>query len=235
LFAQIPRRRSNKKPYDPSRKVTPEEMATLKRSVEAASGASLRLMDASDSRERLASICTDGMTAEVRDRARNVETARWFRFSSKEIAEKRDGFNLEHNGKSAFVRWFAEAFVISRESSASPDGSFAAGAVDLARDQARSAPAFGVLSTAENTRTAQVLAGRAYARVALTVQALGLAMHPMSQSLEEYADMAPVKTRLEHEVGLAPGGTVQMLFRLGHADETPHTPRRDVRTMVLPT
>lgn len=66
----------------------------------------------------------------------------------------------------------------------------------------------------------------------MRVRALGLAMHPMSQALEEYRDMAGVKARFEREVGLAPGGTVQMFFRLGHAAPTPHTPRRDVRDMV---
>ena len=102
----------------------------------------------------------------------------------------------------------------------------------MAESQAFSAPAFGVLATPDNTRKAQLLAGRAYARIGLTVQALGLSMHPMSQALEEYADMARVKARLEHEVALAPGGTVQMLFRLGHAEESPHTPRRSVREML---
>ena len=122
--------------------------------------------------------------------------------------------------------------MLSREGSADPNGTFARGAIDMARSQAKSAPAFGVLTTASNTRAAQVLAGRAYARVALTAQALGLSMHPMSQSLEEYADMAQVKARMEREVALAPGSTVQMLFRLGYADPTPHTPRRSIEDMV---
>ncbi len=188
-----------------------------------------------DARKRLARICRDGMAAEVKDRVRNVETATWFRFSNRELEETRDGFNLEHNGKSGFERWFAETFLLRRDKSADPEGTFAKGAIDMARDQADSAPAFGVLTTTANTRSAQVLAGRAYARVALTAQALGLAVHPMSQALEEYGDMAPVKARLEHEVALAPGATVQMLFRLGYAAVTPHTPRRSLHDMVRST
>src|SRR5205814_3737234 len=101
-----------------------------------------------------------------------------------------------------FRKWYAEAFLLDRKSAADPAGSFARSAVDLARDQAESAPAFGVLSTRENTRRAQVLAGRAYARVALTVEAQGLSMHPMSQALEEYGDMTDVKTRLGRELAL---------------------------------
>ena len=232
LFAQIALRRSNKRPYDPDAKLTSAQIASIEKSLGADAGASIKVLDAPKSRETIARICTDAMAVEVEDRARNVETAKWFRFSSAELEEKRDGFGLEHNGKSGFTRWFAETFVLDRESSANPEGAFATGAIDMARDQAASAPAFGVLATPDNTRRAQVLAGRAYARIALTVQALGLAMHPMSQALEEYSDMTKVKARLEREVALAPGGTVQMFFRLGHAEASPHTPRRSVRDMV---
>ena len=233
LFSHITSRRSNKRAYDPSRKPSQAQLAALAGSI--AEGTSLAFIENADARRRLAGICADGMAAEVSARARNVETAKWFRFSTRELEEKRDGFALEHNGKSGFTRWFAETFLLSREGSADPNGTFATGAVDLAREQAGSAPAFGVLTTPTNTRRAQVLAGRAYARVALTAQSLGLTMHPMSQSLEEYRDMASIKARLEGEVALTPGSTVQMLFRLGHADETPHTPRRDPRDLVRST
>jgi hypothetical protein len=231
LFSRIRHRRSNKRPYDPDSRLTPAQVAALTASI-AGGEPRLDVIEAPGSRSRLARLCADAMAAEVKDRARNVETAKWFRFSDAEVEAKRDGFGLSHNGVSGFKKWFAEAFVLGRESAADPAGSFASGAVDLAREQAESAPAFGVLSTRDNTRRSQVLAGRAYARVALTVEALGLAMHPMSQSLEEYRDMAGVKARFEREVKLEPGGTVQMFFRLGHAEPTVHTPRRSVSDLV---
>jgi hypothetical protein len=230
LFAHITKRRSNKREYDPDRKLTPAQVARLIGSI--VGGASLSIVENDAARARLTGIAADAMTAEVKDRARNEETAKWFRYSDRELEQKRDGFGLANNGRTGFTAWFAETFVLSRENSADPDGAFARGAIDMARSQAKSAPAFGVLTTAANTRTAQVLAGRAYARIALTAQSLGLAMHPMSQSLEEYPDMAPVKARMEREVALSPGSTVQMLFRLGYAEPTPHTPRRNVEDMV---
>jgi hypothetical protein len=230
LFSHITARRSNKREYDPDRKPTPAQVARLVRSI--AGGASLSIIEDDTARTRLTGIAADAMAAEVKDRARNEETAKWFRYSDKELEQKRDGFGLASNGKTGFTAWFAETFVLSRENSADPNGTFARGAIDMARSQAKSAPAFGVLTTASNTRTAQVLAGRAYARVALTAQSLGLSMHPMSQSLEEYPDMANVKARMEREVALSPGGTVQMLFRLGYAEAAPHTPRRNVEDMV---
>jgi hypothetical protein len=231
LFSRILGRRSNKQPYDPNVGPSREQVAALTASV-AGGEARLAVIEAPASRARLARVCTDAMAVEVKARARNVETAKWFRFSDAEVEAKRDGFGLAHNGVAGFRKWYAETFLLDRESAADPEGSFASSAVGLARDQAESAPAFGVLSTRENTRRAQVISGRAYARVALTVEALGLAMHPMSQALEEYPDMTAVKARFEREVGLEPGDTVQMFFRLGHAEAAQHTPRRNVRDLV---
>ena len=59
-------------------------------------------------------------------------------------------------------------------------------------------------------------------------------MHPLSQLLEEYAEMAPLQRIMKQTLGVADAQTVQMLFRLGHAKPTPHSPRRDVSTLILP-
>jgi len=233
LFSRIVTRRSNKQPYDLTRPPTAAQLAAIRASIGGAEP-TLAILEAPATRAHLSRLCTEAMALEVKDRARNVETAKWFRFSDGEINAKRDGFGLAHNGVTGFRKWYAETFLLDRDSAADPAGSFASSAVDMSRDQAESAPAFGVLSTRENTRRVQVLAGRAYARIALAVEAQGLSMHPMSQALEEYRDMAPVKTRLEREVALAPGGTVQMFFRLGYAEPAAHTPRRDVRDMLRP-
>jgi hypothetical protein len=233
LFSAIAGRRSNKGVYDKGRTVPATDRAALL----AATGPSVTtlILDDAGQRQRLTAICADAMAAEVKARGRCTETAKWFRFSDEEMERERDGFGLAQSGRSGFTKWFLESFVVSRESAQDPEGSFSSAAIDLARDQAASAPCFGVLMSAENTRKAQVLAGRAYARVALTAALRGVAIHPMSQALEEYADMAAVKARLEHEVGMPAGSTVQMFYRLGYAPESPHTPRRDVRTMLRGT
>ena len=234
LFSAITTRRSNKGIYDSKRLLSAEETLALARAPREGE-VSVRIVDAADARGRIAALCTEAMAVEVQAVARNVETARWFRFSEREVEETRDGFGLAQTGRGALTRWFAETFLLDRKGAADPRGMFARGAIDSVRQQAGSAAAFGVLSDRANTRRAQVIAGRAYARIALTATALGLAMHPLSQALEEYPDMAKIKARLEAEVGLPSGGTVQMLFRLGHSDPTPHTPRRAVGDILRST
>jgi hypothetical protein len=234
LFSAITERRSNKSVYEGTRALATSEVHSLSQAPRETT-ASLSIIDTADARDRLAELCTEAMAVEVRAAPRNAETARWFRFNESEIEEKRDGFGMAQTGRGKLARWFAERFVLDRVTAADPNGSFARGAIDMTREQAASAAAFGVLSTQGNTRQAQIIAGRAYARIALTTTSLGLAMHPMSQALEEYPDMAGTKSRLEKEVGLAEGRTVQMLFRLGHAEPTEHTPRRDVRALLKST
>jgi nitroreductase len=172
------------------------------------------------------------MAIEVRDRKRNIETARWFRLSDAELAQHRDGFGLPQSGITGMTRWFAETFMLDRKDLAEPEGSFAKKAVELSRAQARSSPAFLIQASAKNDRPVQVLAGRAFARMQLTATALGLATHPMSQALEEYEEMRPLFEKLKHMLEIPPTHTIQMFARVGYADLSFPAPRRHVADIV---
>ncbi len=65
----------------------------------------------------------------------------------------------------------------------------------------------------------------------LTATALGVAMHPMSQVLQEYSDVFDLQKRFLDYLGIPEGHTVQMLFRLGVADPVEHSPRRSVKDL----
>ena len=85
-------------------------------------------------------------------------------------------------------------------------------------------PAFAVLTTEANDRPAQIGAGRAWMRLNLATTGLGLSLHPVSQALQEYPEMAGAYARA-HELLAPDGGTVQMLGRLGYGPATPPSPR----------
>lgn len=61
---------------------------------------------------------------------------------------------------------------------------------------------------------------------------MGLAQHPMSQVLQEYKDMLALQQDFRDTLGIGEGETVQMLFRLGRASATPHSPRRLVSQLI---
>jgi hypothetical protein len=229
LFGSIRQRCTNKLPYDGR----PLAAGVAERLVAAGTGDGLRLrvIDAPDQKARLAALARDAMAVEVAGRDRDEELAQWFRFSDREVEQKRDGFGLGHSGRVGIAKWFAETFIISRGDAKKPKGNFSQQSVALLSDQARSASAFGLLVSGRNTRRDQVLAGRRYARVQLTATSIGLRIHPLSQILQEYPDMTTLQKEFKKATAVADSETAQMFFRIGHAPATLHTPRRDLRDL----
>jgi hypothetical protein len=230
LFGAIPARRSNKREYDEAT-LTAEELAGIRGAYDN-SAYPLGILTAADKRAELAAIVEQGMRIEAGNPGRDLETITMFRFNDDEVEAHRDGFGLAQSGMGGFKRWVAEAFVISRKSAEADPREFSKGAIDLTRDQARSAAAFGWITSASNRRLDQVKVGRVYERVNLTATRLGLAMHPMSQVLQEYADMSELQRRLLKFLEVPEGHTAQMLFRLGRAEPTAHAPRREVSALI---
>ena len=121
------------------------------------------------------------------------------------------------------------AGMISRASMADPKSDAFKIGMDQFQEKAMSAHAFAWLTGGE-TRAEELAAGRAYARLALKAAELKLAIHPWSQSLQEYSEMAS----LYQEVHALIGGTkrIQMLVRVGHADPVVAAPRRGLDDLV---
>jgi len=92
-------------------------------------------------------------------------------------------------------------------------------------------PAHAVITTDGNSREDQIAAGRRWLRLNLATTELGLALHPVSQALQEYPEMAPYYAKA-HEMLATEGQTVQMLGRLGYGPETPVSPRWPLETRI---
>ena len=92
-----------------------------------------------------------------------------------------------------------------------------------------SAPAIAVLTTDSDDPAARVATGQAFERLALLASAEGIAVHPMSQTLERPELRERLAALLPESAGLP-----QHLFRLGCVDETAeHTPRWPLETFLL--
>jgi hypothetical protein len=95
-----------------------------------------------------------------------------------------------------------------------------------------SAPAFGWLASRGNDRATQVAAGRAWVRLQLAAGALGVALQPHSQALQEYPEMAALRAAMRAETGVASDETLQMFFRLGYAADPGPSSRRALDSFV---
>lgn len=92
-------------------------------------------------------------------------------------------------------------------------------------------PAYAVLTTQTNTRQDQIEAGRRWLRLNLKTTELGLALHPVSQALQEYPEMTAIYEKA-HQMLAPQGDTVQMLGRLGYGPKGGPTPRWNLESRI---
>jgi len=95
------------------------------------------------------------------------------------------------------------------------------------------AQAFLWASTATNARLDQLAAGRAWVRMHQQASLLGVAVHPVSQALQEFPEMAPAYDRAHELLAHQEGATVQMLARLGYAPSPPPSPREPLEAKLV--
>jgi hypothetical protein len=186
-------------------------------------------------RKKLAEFATRAMTIEVANRQRNEESINMFRFNDDELNRFRDGFGVPQRGADGIKKYLIEHLLISRKAFLAEGSSFAAQSIEGTRDQAESAAAFGWLVSKGNSRLDQVKVGRIYNRINLTATAVGVAMRPMSQVLQEYTDMAALQKEFKAYLQIPAEHTVQMFFRLGIAEPTRPTARRRLSSLFTAT
>lgn len=228
LYAQVLKRRTPKVAFDTTRAV---DAATLQRLSGAAAGRGVRAGHVAEAGavQALRRLCIDSAAVEISTPRTALESLRLLRIGPDEILAHRDGISLNDR----MVRVAAALGQVDRGIVPEP-GSAADRETRRRFDTySRTAMAFTWIATDGNRRTDQVNAGRAYVRQQLDATRLGVAMHPMSQALQEFAEMAP-HLETAHRLLLgrpAPRGpadpTLQMMCRVGHVPEAaPATPRR---------
>ncbi len=225
LFAQIPSRRSNKEPYDAARPLPKADVAKIK----AAAGTSLAAETILDE-ARVASLrdlTWQAFELEMRTPPALQESIDLMRIGRAEIEANPDGIDLG----GLKLELLSLIGVLDREKMADPASAAFAEGINMYRPVIGSSMGFLVLTTDGNSRTNQLAAGAAYVRANLQATALGIAMQPLSQILQEYAEMADLY-RAGHEMLAPGGGRVQMLARLGYGQDIAPSPRWPAATRI---
>jgi len=228
LFAHVLRRHTPKTDFDTARPVAPEVLAALLAGHRP--GAPLAAGGTVDAARLppLRALCWQAAQVELLTPRTMMESIHLTRVGPAEILRHRDGISLN----TPFVRAVAALGLFDR--TAPPAEGSAAYRSAMGRFEGHSRTAMGfVWITGGNTRTDQIEAGRAYVRLQLQATALGVGMHPMSQALQEFAEMAPHYERVHQLVLGRPApratgdATVQMFCRIGYPqEEALATPRR---------
>ncbi len=234
LFAHVLNRHTPKSDFDTTRPVSSDTLRALTAgsgrdgikaagTVDAAALAPLR------------ELCWQSAKVELLTPRTVMESVHLTRVGPAEILKHRDGITLN----SPFLRAVDAVGMFDRKNP--PTEGSEAYKTMMTRFEGHSRTAMGfVWLTGRNRRADQVNAGRAYVRLQLQATALGVGVHPMSQALQEFAEMAPHYERA-HQLMLARAApktaedeTVQMFCRLGYtAVPAPATPRRPLAAFVV--
>lgn len=225
LFAQIPRRHTNREAYEPARPV-PAEAWQAMADAAAAQRMPLAHTGAGDAaalalHRRIAS---EAWRLELNTPEAMLETYRVLRVGAREVAEHRDGLTL----MDPMVVWMTRLGLFDRSVAPGPDDFATRSQIEDFDAKIATTPAFLWMASDDNTRRTQVAAGRAYARVQLAATAHGLGMQPLQQALQEYAEVAAPYRALREALGVHGPQTLQMWARVGFAPPVGPAPRRGV-------
>ncbi|MBL4787202.1 MAG: twin-arginine translocation pathway signal protein [Cohaesibacteraceae bacterium] len=218
LFAHVLNRRSTKEPFE-TRSV-PDNLAS--------------------SLEEFANIYRDDLTVtalkkltwdawmlEAMTPETNRESVELMRLGKAEINQNPDGIDLG----GGFLEVLIGFGLLSRKQQLDTNSfSFGQG-VEIYNTMLNATPAYVTITSKGNSRLDQIEAGRRWIRLNLATTGMGLALHPVSQALQEYPEMQ-MHYNKAHEL-LAPAGhTVQMLGRLGYGPIMPPSPRWPVESKI---
>ena len=237
LFGQILRRHTAKVDYDRERPVAAATLSRLAEALQPDTGVRFGGTVDPTRLPALRQLCQDSAVIELGTPRTVMESIRLLRVGPTEIAKHRDGLSINTPMLRALD---AVGLFDRRNPPATGDAAFKNMLAQF-DGYSRSAAGFVWLGTAPSNgassgtgRRAEVNAGRAYMRLQLQATTLGLQMHPMSQAIQEFAEMKPLYDRL-HQLTVgqpAERETVQMFCRIGYCSEQQHAPRRGVDAII---
>ncbi len=225
LFGEVPRRRTVKSPFT-ARDLDPAHRAGLL--AVTAPGLDLAIADDAGRVAGLRRLAVAGSMLEMDTPHTARESIDVARIGAPQVAAHRDGITLlgpmiwalRHTGQ------------MTPEKAMTPGTLAWQGGRDYTLSGYASARAFGWLTSPDNERATQVACGRLWVRLQLTASALGVALQPHSQTLQEYPEMDTLRADMREATGVTGDRTLQMFFRLGYAAPTGPSPRRPLDSFV---
>lgn len=227
LFAQITERRSNKEGYE--EKYLSQEDLTALSALPLNEGEQIGFAATADTIAPLREFARQAVLMEIETPRTLLESIERLRIGAEEIAKNPDGIDL--NGP--FFWWMKRLDLMSPEKATTPGTMAYQGGIDYAMGWVEGTYNMGWLTTADNSRTAEVNVGRTYVRLNLMATAQGVAMHPVSQVLQEYPEMQDIQTAFLDHLQIGGQETVQMFYRLGYQEPVSPSPRRKLPDIVM--
>ena len=228
LYSFITQRRSNKEAYDAKKRVSAESLQALL-AVEPTETLTLSgTLSGNPQCEALRQLSIQAYRQEIQTPVALKESIDLMRIGKAEIVKYRDGIDLDFPGIGAMQA----IGLLTREKMMTLGTKAYQQGLEQYDPLAKSASGYVWIISNSKDRFAEIAVGRAYARLNLRATTLGIAIHPMSQALQEYAEMSALKADAEQAVGLSSDSRLQMLARIGYARQVPPSPRRGLEEHI---
>lgn len=211
LFAHVLDRRSCKEPFED--RAVPDDLAT------ALNGYADIYRDPAMV-AKIKDLTWESWVVEAETPHTYKESVDLMRLGKAEIEANPDGIDLG----GGFLELLIAGGAMSRESLLDPTTMSYQEGFNIYSAMLFATPAYAVITSNGNSREDQIGAGRRWLRLNLATTGLGLALHPVSQALQEYPEMA-THYQAAHDLLAGPGQTVQMLGRLGYGPTVTPAPR----------
>jgi hypothetical protein len=159
-----------------------------------------------------------------RDTAQN-ELANWIRFSSKDAKQHADGLTMASMEIEGVAAWFLRNFY--SKSNVMKKG-FREKSIDTVVQQVSQSAGWLIITSNDNSVATLLETGKRLQRMLLKIRERNIAIHPMTQILEE-----PITNKLVNEsIGIS--DTTQFLLRVGYVKEyaEPVSLRRSVESFI---
>jgi hypothetical protein len=229
LFAFVKARRSCKEPFLMDKRPSQAQLDTI---VRASTNARAAVSSTHDETrvQRLRSLAWDGHVIEISTPRTYKESIDLMRIGRAEVEANPDDIDLggPFLGTLHFLGMLDRNQLADSHSSAYQHG------LDAYQAMFAATPAFVWVSTSDNSRAAQLGAGASWLRLNLAATRDGLALHPVSQMLQEYEEMRPLYGKVHNELEVAEPGRVQMLGRIGYGPATEPSPRWPLLSRLVP-
>lgn len=232
LFDQIRRRHTVRGNYDPSR--IPEAAFVPAVTQFKANSESVGVVDRASNVSEFSTISDlvkEAWRTELSTPRTSLESMRLLRIGAQEINEHRDGIAIE----SSFLTLIYKMGLINKDAPLKVGSSAFNRQINEFDEAIDSTPGFFFITSDDNGRMDQVSVGRLFVKAQLKATESGLIMHPVSQGLQEYSEVAQTNAMLTNAIQRMLGKTqqtLQMLVRIGYLPNGANAPKPSPRRGV---
>lgn len=227
LFASILERRSTKEPYDKGQPVAQDAIDKI---IAGAAGM-LNIGGTIDSaqRERIIALAWQGFQIELATDLTRRESVDLMRIGNREVVENPDGIDMG----GIQMGLFKMTGIVNRKDLDTPGSMAYNEGLKMYDPIIHSAQGFVWVKAEENTRFGQLEAGQAWVRMNLAAQQNGVCIHPLSQILQEFPEMAEPYEAIRSELGVQANGVIHMLGRVGYTKFPAASPRWPIESKLI--